>query len=71
MDGGVLGQDRDAALALELVAVHGALFDALVGAEHAALAEHGVNQGGLAVIDVGDDGDVAAKRIRYRRGLLR
>ena len=69
VDGGVLGQDGDAALALELVAVHGALGDALVGAEHAALAEHGVDQRGLAVIDVGDDGDVAAERIRYRRGL--
>ena len=71
VNGGVLGQDGDAALTLELVAVHGALFDALVGAEHAALPKHGVNKGGLAVIDVGDDGNVAAKRVRYRRGLLR
>ena len=31
----------------------------LVGAEGAGLAEHGVDQGGLAVVDVGDDGDVA------------
>ena len=31
----------------------------LVGAEDAALPEHGVDQGGLAVVDVGDDGDVA------------
>ena len=30
-----------------------------VGAECAALAQHGVHQGGLAVVDVGDDGDVA------------
>ena len=27
--------------------------------EGAALAEHGVDQGGLAVVDVGDDGEVA------------
>ena len=47
------------------------LVDALVGAEVAALPEHGVDQRGLAVIDVGDDGDVAAERVRYRRGLLR
>ena len=65
MDGGVLGQDGDAALALELVAVHRPLGDALVGAEHAALAEHRVDQRGLAVIDVGDDGDVAPQRVGH------
>ncbi len=36
-----------------------ALGDLLVGAENAALAEHGVDQRGLAMIDVGDDRDVA------------
>ena len=66
VDGGVLGQDRDAALALEVVVVHGALGDALVGAERAALAEHRVDEGGLAVVDVGDDGDVAPERIGHR-----
>ena len=55
---GVLGEDGDAALALEVVRVHDALGDGLVGAEDAALAEHGVDQRGLAVVDVGDDGDV-------------
>ena len=63
VDGGVLGQDGDAALALELVAVHGPLGHPLVGAEDAGLPEHGVDQRGLAVVDVGDDGDVAAERI--------
>ena len=63
MDGGVLGQDRDAALALELVAVHGALGDALVRAERAALVQQRVDQRGLAVVDVRDDGDVAAERV--------
>ena len=63
MDGGVLGQDGDAALALELVAVHRALGDALVGAERAALVQQRVDQRGLAVVDVGDDGDVAAERV--------
>ena len=33
--------------------------DLLVGAEDAALVQHGVDQRGLAVVDVGDDGDVA------------
>ena len=55
---GVLGEDGDAALALQVVGVHDALGDRFVGAEGAGLAEHGVDQGGLAVVDVGDDGDV-------------
>jgi hypothetical protein len=55
---GVLGEDGDAALALQIVGVHDAIGDGLVGAECAALAKHGVDQRGLAVIDVGDDGDV-------------
>ena len=58
-DGGVLGQNRDAALALQIVGVHDALDEVLVGAKSAALPEHGVNQRGLAVVDVGDDGDIA------------
>jgi len=57
--GRVLGKNRDAALAFQIVRVHDALGDGLVVAERAALAEHGVNQRGLAVIHVGDDGDVA------------
>ena len=58
VDPGVLGEDGDAALALQLVRVHDALHVLLVGAEDAALPEHGVDQGGLPVVDVGDDGDV-------------
>ena len=63
MDGGVLGENRDAALALEVGVVHRALGDALVGAERAALVQQRVDERGLAVVDVGDDGDVAAQRI--------
>ena len=40
VDGGVLGEDGDAALALEVGVVHHPLGDALVGAEDAALVEH-------------------------------
>ncbi len=54
-----LGQNRDAALALQVVRVHDALGDGFVGAKNAALLEHGVDQRGLAVVHVGDDGDVA------------
>ncbi len=56
---GALGEDGDASLALQVVAVHGALGHDLVVAERAGLAEELVDEGGLAVIDVGDDRDVA------------
>ena len=57
--GGILGQDRDAALALQIVGVHDAVDDLLIFAVDAALLEHLVDQGGLAVVNVGDDGDVS------------
>jgi hypothetical protein len=63
VNGGVLGENRDAALALELVAVHGALGDALVRAEGTALVQQGIDEGGFAVIDVRNDGDIAPERI--------
>jgi hypothetical protein len=44
--------------ALEVKAVHDTLDQALVGAKSAALLEHGINQGVLAVVDVRDDRDV-------------
>ena len=40
--------------------------DLLVGPEGAGLAEHGVDQRGLAVVDVGDDRNVA-KRLLTRQ----
>src|SRR5205085_5327920 len=57
--GAVLGEDGDAALALEVVAVHDPLGDLLVLAEGAALAQQLVHPRGLAVVDVGDYGDVS------------
>ena len=58
-DRGGLGEDGDAALALEVVGIHGALDHALVLAVGAGLLQQPVDQRGLAVVDVGDDGDVA------------
>ena len=58
-DRGVLGEDRDALLTLEVARVHDALVDGLVGAERARLVQHRVDERGLAVVDVGDDGQVA------------
>ena len=58
-DGGVLGEDGDPALFLEVVRVHDALVHLLVGADGAGLAEERVDERGLPVVDVGDDGNVA------------
>ncbi len=63
---GVLGQDRDAALALEFVAVHRALGDPLVGAKHTGLPKHRVDQRGLAMVHVRHDRDVAAEGVGNR-----
>ena len=59
VDRRLLGEDRDALLALEVARVHDPVDDRLVRAEGAGLAEHRVDEGGLAVVDVGDDRDVA------------
>ena len=55
----VFGQNRDAALALKVVGIHDALCHHLVFAEYAALLEHLVDQCGFAVVNVGNDGDIA------------
>ena len=57
-DGRVLGEDRDALLALEVHRVHHALGDVLVRAERAGLPQHRVDERRLAVVDVRHDGDV-------------
>ena len=57
--GGVLGQNGDAALPLQVVGVHHALGYGLILPECAALLEHLVHQRGLSVVDVGDNGYVS------------
>ena len=54
----VLGEDRDALLALEVHRVEHALGYVLVRPERAGLPEERVDERRLAVIDVGDDRDV-------------
>ena len=68
VDRRLLGQDRDALLALEIARVHDPVDDGLVRAERAGLAEHRVDERGLAVVDVGDDGDVAQVGASRGRG---
>ncbi len=57
--GCVLGENGDAALALQVVGVHDAVDDFLVFAEDARLTQEAVDECGFAVVDVGDDGHVA------------
>jgi hypothetical protein len=54
----VLGEDGDAALALQVVRIHDPFLHVLVRREGARLLQQLVDQRGLAVVDVRDDGDV-------------
>ncbi len=51
---GVFGVNGDASLFFNRVGVHRFAFD-----EHAILSKNSVGEGGLAVVHVGDDGDVS------------
>ncbi len=55
IDCSVFAEDRDPALALQIVGVHDALLHRLILTEHTALLEQSVHQRSLAVIDMGDD----------------
>ena len=57
--GGALGQDGDAALALQIVGIHRALRHVLVLAHRARLLQQLVDQRRLAMVDMGDDRDIA------------
>ena len=59
VEGGDLGQDGNAAFAFEIVRIHGALGHFLVLAERAGLGQQPVDQRGFAVVDVGNDRNVA------------
>jgi hypothetical protein len=59
---GGLGENRDSTLALQFIRIHGAFGMAFVGAKHAALIEHRVDQRGFAVINVSNDRDVTNLR---------
>src|SRR5438093_597318 len=69
-NGRVLGHDRDALLALEVDGVHDALGHRLVLAKEPRLPEHRIHEGGLAVVDVGDDRDVTDVLALLHRSIL-
>ena len=71
VDGGVLGQDGDAALPLQIAGVHDAVHSGLILAVDTALLEHLVHQGGLAMIDVRDDGYISQFGILHGKHLLK
>jgi hypothetical protein len=58
-DGGVFGEDGDATLAFQIVGVEDEAACSIGVAEDIRLLEQTVDQGRLAMVDVGDDGDVA------------
>ena len=58
-NGGVLGKNGDAALPLQVAGVHHALHRCLIFPVDAALLQHFVHQGGLAVVNVGNDGNIS------------
>jgi len=58
-DGGVLGQDGDPALALQGVGVEDAFAGEGAFPEDFGLLEHAVDQRGLAVVNMGNNGDIA------------
>ena len=58
VDGGVLGQDGDAPLPLQIAGVHDPVHGGLVLPVDAALLEHFIHQRGLAMVNVGNDGNV-------------
>ncbi len=59
LDGGVLRQDGDTALLFLVVGVHDPLGALVLAVQGAGLLQQLVHQRGLAVVDVGDNGDVA------------
>ena len=54
VNGGIFGKYGDAALALQVVGVHDAVCDLLVLTENAALLQHLVDKGSLAMVNVSD-----------------
>jgi hypothetical protein len=59
IDAGAFGQNGDAALAFQIVGIHRALFHVLIVADGAGLFQQLVHQRRFAVVDVGNNGDVA------------
>ncbi len=57
-DGRVLGHYRDPFLPLEIHRIHHPLTNVLIVSEYSTLPKHGVDEGGLAVVDMRDNCDI-------------
>ena len=55
----VLGEDGDALLAFKVHGVHDPIGNCFVGSKGTGLPEEGIDEGCLAVVHVGDDGNVS------------
>ena len=55
----VFSQNRNAALTFQITAVHHTFLDFLIGTESAGCAQQFVNQGGLTMVNVRDNRDIA------------
>src|SRR4029077_1766395 len=59
LDAGAFGQDGDASLAFQIVGIQRPLLHVLVLSHRARLLQELVHKRGLAMVDMGDDGNVA------------
>jgi hypothetical protein len=59
VNGGVFGPDGDDFFFFKVHGVHGAFGDDLIFPEGSAGTQQFVHEGGLSVVNVGDDGDIA------------
>jgi hypothetical protein len=64
VDGGLLGEDRDPLLALQVATIHDTFNELFIGPECAVLSKQAVDQGGLAMVDVRDDTNRANTGLR-------
>src|SRR3546814_6931561 len=67
-DRGAFGENGDPALLFDVARIHRAFLDTLILAERPRLAEKLVDESGLAMIDVRDDGDIAQGHQKYLMG---
>ena len=68
-NGGILGQDGDAPLPLQVAGVHDPVHDLLILPIDASLLEHFIHQSSLSVVHVGDNGDVAKMVILHSKSI--
>jgi hypothetical protein len=69
-DGGSLGENGDAALTFLIIGIHDSIDPRFVGGKDPGGVQHGIHQGGLAMVDVRDQRDVAKGSSRHEAGMV-